>query len=620
MHSPWRGISSGSCPAVAFRKRLNRKWFVTDSIRNDLSVTNLFRKPFRESSIWFTLACSPLVLVQHRLWSHKFLGAYHADSQAPVLLDRARRPAGDGGVVAGRPAGGSAEGPEAPRGRCRASRGRSSACSTGRRSTRSICSATTGPEGPPLRSNGSAASPTLHAVKLTNPTDYAEVFRVVDAELASVVNVPRQDALDLCMHLSPGTPTMTAIWLLLGKSKYHPATFFQTHDGKAWVTEVPFDLVVDFVPQVLRDADARLQALASQSPQEVEGFEAIAGDSRSHPGRRRACPAGGPAGRLGPAPRRERHRQGDVRQGDPRRQPPPGQAVRRHQLRRHLQGVAGVRTLRPQEGGVHRGGGGPGRGVQGGRRRARCSWTRSASATRRCRPSCCGSCSPPTTTPCHRVFYRVGESKPIDQRRPHHRRHEPGPARRRRRAPSSGTTSTTGWRSSRSSCRRCGSGGRTSRSIVGSLLERINRNFERQEPGYRHKPISGSAMEFVKKYPWPGNVRQLYNTLMQAAVMTDERVDRAAGRRRCHRRGARQADDGPAGTAAGRRVFARRAPGRDPASLPASGDGGGRGRQEAGRRTARLPELPDARRPTGAAGGRGCRIRDEERILARRVP
>jgi DNA-binding NtrC family response regulator len=28
-------------------------------------------------------------------------------------------------------------------------------------------------------------------------------------------------------------------------------------------------------------------------------------------------------------------------------------------------------------------------------------------------------------------------------------------------------------------------------------------------------------MEFVRKHPWPGNVRQLHNTLMRAAVMTD---------------------------------------------------------------------------------------------------
>src|SRR4051812_3354422 len=121
--------------------------------------------------------------------------------------------------------------------------------------------------------------PVLHSVKLTNPTDYPEVFKVVDAELASVISVPRPHAIGLCVHLSPGTPTMTAIWLLLGKSKYHPATFYQTHDCKAWVTDIPFDLVVEFVPQVMRDADARLQRLASQSPQDVAGFEGIVGES-----------------------------------------------------------------------------------------------------------------------------------------------------------------------------------------------------------------------------------------------------------------------------------------------------------------------------------------------------
>ena len=31
--------------------------------------------------------------------------------------------------------------------------------------------------------------------------------------------------------------------------------FFQTHDGQAWQTDIPFDLVADFVPEVLRDPD-----------------------------------------------------------------------------------------------------------------------------------------------------------------------------------------------------------------------------------------------------------------------------------------------------------------------------------------------------------------------------
>jgi transcriptional regulator with GAF, ATPase, and Fis domain len=57
--------------------------------------------------------------------------------------------------------------------------------------------------------------------------------------------------------------------------------------------------------------------------------------------------------------------------------------------------------------------------------------------------------------------------------------------------------------------------------LVQRLLTQINQNFERQQPGYQHKSLSPSASVFVRKQPWPGNVRQLYNTLIQAAVMTD---------------------------------------------------------------------------------------------------
>src|SRR5262249_9285426 len=141
----------------------------------------------------------------------------------------------------------------------------------------------------------------LHPVAVKDPTDYADIFRIVDRELSSILRSPRAGCEELGVHLSPGTPTMAAIWVLLGKSKYHPATFYQTHDGRAWVTHIPFDLVVDYVPEVLKHADARLQSLAGQGPQEVEGFEAIAGDShgiRVAVGRARRAARRGLSGRI----------------------------------------------------------------------------------------------------------------------------------------------------------------------------------------------------------------------------------------------------------------------------------------------------------------------------------
>jgi transcriptional regulator with PAS, ATPase and Fis domain len=56
--------------------------------------------------------------------------------------------------------------------------------------------------------------------------------------------------------------------------------------------------------------------------------------------------------------------------------------------------------------------------------------------------------------------------------------------------------------------------------IAERLLAQINRQFSAEEPGYRHKSISGAAIAFVKRHDWPGNVRQLFNALMQAAVMS----------------------------------------------------------------------------------------------------
>jgi len=116
----------------------------------------------------------------------------------------------------------------------------------------------------------------MHPVEVDDPTDYIRIFTVVDEKLSKIVNKQAE----LSIHLSSGTPTMTAIWVLLGKSKY-PATFYQTYKEKSQKTEIPFDLFVDFVPELLRDPDAHLLHLASKSPQEIEGFENIIGNSQS---------------------------------------------------------------------------------------------------------------------------------------------------------------------------------------------------------------------------------------------------------------------------------------------------------------------------------------------------
>lgn len=362
----------------------------------------------------------------------------------------------------------------------------------------------------------------LHTVKLTNPTDYPEVFKVADAELATVVSVPRPHALDLCLHLSPGTPTMTAIWLLLGKSKYHPATFYQTHDSKAWVTNIPFDLVVDFVPQVLRDANARLQLFASQSPQDVEGFEGIVGDSRNlrvAVGKaRRAALRDVSILLLGESGTGKEKFARAIHEASPRKAKKfvciNCAAISRELLESELFGhKKGSYTgaVANRDGAFKEADGG----------------TLFLDEIGECDPAMQAKLlrvlQTPDNNPCHRVFFRVGESSPTtsDVRIIAATNRDLNAAISQNEfrddlyyRVAAITIKLPPLRERREDIPR----------LVQRLLGQINENFEKKEPGFRHKEFSMSAMTFVRKYHWPGNVRQLFNTLLQAAVMTDGNV------------------------------------------------------------------------------------------------
>jgi DNA-binding NtrC family response regulator len=62
------------------------------------------------------------------------------------------------------------------------------------------------------------------------------------------------------------------------------------------------------------------------------------------------------------------------------------------------------------------------------------------------------------------------------------------------------------------------------RLLADHLLEGVNSQFAQHEPGYEHKSLSGGAKGFLVRCPWPGNVRQLYNALVRAAVLADGEV------------------------------------------------------------------------------------------------
>jgi len=59
-------------------------------------------------------------------------------------------------------------------------------------------------------------------------------------------------------------------------------------------------------------------------------------------------------------------------------------------------------------------------------------------------------------------------------------------------------------------------------ALAKSLLAQINDQFSStRRPGYVPKTLPPDTLRYLASYGWTGNVRQLYNTLVQAAIMQD---------------------------------------------------------------------------------------------------
>lgn len=107
----------------------------------------------------------------------------------------------------------------------------------------------------------------LHLVKLSSPINFGEIYEGAVA----VLNKIRSADVQLTYHLSPGTPAMQSVWILLAKTT-HTARLIQS-SPEAGVEEanIPFDISAEFIPQLLQQSDRRLtdlvQGAATESPE-----------------------------------------------------------------------------------------------------------------------------------------------------------------------------------------------------------------------------------------------------------------------------------------------------------------------------------------------------------------
>jgi DNA-binding NtrC family response regulator len=115
------------------------------------------------------------------------------------------------------------------------------------------------------------ASISIHPIQLSGPTRHREIYEAVLATCAKVT-ANRAGECRLTFHLSPGTNAMHAMWLLVAKTQY-PAQLIESSKEKGvHPVNVPFEISAELMPDFL---GARLTSLAAGTPPDLAKFSDI---------------------------------------------------------------------------------------------------------------------------------------------------------------------------------------------------------------------------------------------------------------------------------------------------------------------------------------------------------
>lgn len=113
-----------------------------------------------------------------------------------------------------------------------------------------------------------------HLIELTSPTYFGEIYEAVSARIHATREKHGSDA-RLTYHLSPGTPAMAAVWIILAKTRYAAELIESSREGGVRHATVPFDISAEFIPDILNRPDSDVSRLTEARAEVAPAFDEI---------------------------------------------------------------------------------------------------------------------------------------------------------------------------------------------------------------------------------------------------------------------------------------------------------------------------------------------------------
>ncbi len=98
-------------------------------------------------------------------------------------------------------------------------------------------------------------------VKLSSPTEFGEIYKAV-VETIGELEKKNPSNLSLTFHLSPGTPAMAAVWIIVSKTRFPAELIESSKQAGVRTVSVPFELSAEFIPNIIRQTDEQLEKVS----------------------------------------------------------------------------------------------------------------------------------------------------------------------------------------------------------------------------------------------------------------------------------------------------------------------------------------------------------------------
>jgi transcriptional regulator with PAS, ATPase and Fis domain len=114
---------------------------------------------------------------------------------------------------------------------------------------------------------------------LSGPTNFGEIYEAACRACLKALEAGGKST-SLTFHVSPGTPAMAAVWVILAKTRFPAELIESSKDHGVRTVSVPFDISADFIPDLLREQDERLRQSSGVEVPEAPEFADIIHRSR----------------------------------------------------------------------------------------------------------------------------------------------------------------------------------------------------------------------------------------------------------------------------------------------------------------------------------------------------